>query len=58
MQGMCAHCAKELGSSKLTLYTSKFRSFYVCPSCLDWYKIAEENYNIYLDWKKDNEKTT
>lgn len=58
MQGMCAHCAKELDSSQLTLYTSKFRSFYVCKDCLDWYKIAEENYNLYVEWEKNIEKTT
>jgi hypothetical protein len=55
MKGICAHCAKEIDSSYLILYTSKFRSFYACQACVDWFEMMNEIYSS--DWKK-GEKTT
>jgi hypothetical protein len=55
MQGMCAHCAKEIDASYLSLYTSRFRSFYACKECIAWFKTMDDTYD--LDWKKI-EKTT
>jgi hypothetical protein len=55
MNGICAHCDREVDSSYLVLYESKFRSFYACDSCVDWFVTMDETYHS--DWKK-NEKAT
>lgn len=58
MQAVCGHCAKNIDSSQLHLYTSKFRSFYMCKECLAWFKIGDDNYKMYVDWEQNIEKTT
>ena len=30
----------------------------MCKECLAWFKIADDNYKMYVDWEENIEKTT